>query len=157
MGTIVVKCKDEFYPENRDITKILKYISGESQKKEKVRYCNGRGVPLEPKEAADRMIRLQKYYNKARQRRIYHFIMSFPEEIDDVNRVILIAENAAEIFYETNQVYYGVHEDTDNLHIHFAVNAVGYKDGKKWHKSKRELEMLKDRIRNEAREILQES
>lgn len=155
MGNIVVKCGDEFYPEDRDITKLLKYISGECKKKEKVRYCNGLGVPLEPQKAADRMKRIQKYYNKARQRRIYHFFMSFPEEIDDVNGVILAADNAAEIFYETSQVYYGVHEDTDNLHVHFAVNAVSYRDGKKWHKSKKELEMLKERIRNETDEILQ--
>lgn len=50
MGNIVVKYGDEFYPEDRDITKLLKYISGECKKKEKARYCNGRGVPLGAKQ-----------------------------------------------------------------------------------------------------------
>lgn len=35
-----------------------------------------------------------------------------------------------------------------NKHIHFAINAVSYKTGKKWHKSKVELAELKGRIQN---------
>ena len=157
MGNIVIKCLDEFYPEDRDITKLCKYIAGECPKKEKVRYCKGRGVPSEPEKAANRMIQIQKHYGKATQRRIYHYIVSFPEETDDVNGVVVAAERVAGNFFETNQVYYGVHEDTDDLHIHFAVNAVSYRDGKKWHSSKKEFEILKDQIRNEVDEILRSS
>ena len=145
MGDAIIKIGDQYYKKNKDIKNLLMYISGESKSKEKVRYCGCRGLPKKPEEATERMIQIQKFYNKDNKRRVYQLIISFPKFMEDVNCVKIIAENIAAIIYERYQVYYGIHEDTENLHIHYAINAVSYKDGKKWHKSKSEFrEMQKD-------------
>lgn len=104
------------------------------------------------------MIRVQKSYKKAvkrrgkkASRRIYHYIVSFPPSMDDANCVKLAAKEIAEIFSGQYQVYYGVHEDEEHLHIHFAINAISYVDGKKWHKNKREIKEMEIQIREKAK------
>lgn len=157
MGTVnVILVKNTHYPHDKDIKNLMRYIAGETEEKEKVRYCGGKGVPKKQRKAADRMIAVQKYFRKTNKRRVYHWIVSFPEYINDVNCIKIIAENIADIFFEKYQVYYGIHEDTDNLHIHLAVNAVSYVDGLKWHKSKKEFELFKCKIQEETENELQE-
>ena len=152
----VILVKNNHYPRNKDIKNLMKYIAGETEEKEKVKYCGGKGIPKKQDKAADRMIAVQKYFRKTNKRRIYHWIVSFPEQVKDVNCIKIIAENIVGLFFENYQVYYGVHEDTDNLHIHLAVNAVSYVDGLKWHKSKKEFEVIRRRIKEEAETVLLE-
>lgn len=152
----VILVKNDHYPCKRDIKNLINYIAGKTEGKEEVKYCGGKGVPKNLDEVVNSMIAVQKYFRKTEKRRIYHWIISFPEYVKDVNCIKIIAENMADIFFENYQVYYGIHEDTDNLHIHLAVNAVSYVDGLKWHKSKKEFEATKCKIREEAEEILME-
>lgn len=95
----------------------------------------------------------RKYVKRA-NRRIYHYIVSFPLSVDDTNCVKLVAMEIADIFSGQYQVYYGVHEDEAHLHIHYAINAVSYVDGKKWHKSRKEIEKLETQMRERAKEVL---
>lgn len=44
------------------------------------------------------------------------------------------------------QIVYSVHEDTDNLHIHFVLNTVSYVDGKKFTESPAELWRFKEYV-----------
>lgn len=158
MENIIIKSVREPYKRKKDIRNLFCYIEGECDSKEEItRYCCGGGVPLKPEKAAERMISVQESFGKAKQkhgkkasRRIYHYIVSFPLSMDDTNCVKLVAIEIARIFSEQYQVYYGVHEDEEHLHIHFAINAVSYVDGKKWHTSKRELEGLEAQIREKA-------
>lgn len=152
-----VKEVGEYYQKNSDVRNLIKYIAGDCAGKEKVRYCNGRGLPKDSKMAADKLIWVQKYYNKDNKRRLYHFIVSFDETVDDPNCIKMVAEALAEKFFEKSQVYYGVHEDSDNLHIHFAVNSVSYRDGKKWHMNKREFSVFCRELKEIAYEVLEET
>ncbi len=118
-------------------------------------------VSTKPEKAARQMIRMQESYHKVAQkygkkacRRIYHYMVSFPLSMDDANCVKLAAVNIAHMFSGQYQVYYGVHEDTKNLHIHYVINAVSHVDGKKWHKSKKKLEEMETLMREKAREAL---
>ena len=70
--------------------------------------------------------------------------------MDDANCAKLAAMGIAGMFSGQYQVYYGVHEDTECLHIHFAINAVSHMDGKKWHKSRKELKEIEAQIRERA-------
>lgn len=159
MEDIVIKFIKEPYERDKDILQLFSYIAGECEnKKERTRYCCGIGVPLEPVKAAKRMISVQKSYKKATKRRgkkanrrIYHYIVSFPLSMDDANCVKLAAMGIAEIFSDQYQVYYGIHEDEEHLHIHFAINAVSYVNGKKWHKNKSELQEMEMQIRSKAK------
>lgn len=156
MGKIILKEYDAKgrYPQNRDIRNLIRYIAGRNGIKEEVRYYSGKGLPKDPDKAAEAMVKVQKYFGKANKRRAYQFILSFEKSMEDANYVKLVAERVAELFYETHQVYYGVHEDTDNLHVHFAVNAVSYVDGKKWHHSKKELKEIETWVEGVAAELL---
>lgn len=80
--------------------------------------------------------------------------LSFPLSMDDANCVKLVAMEIADIFSGQYQVYYGVHEDEAHLHIHYAINTVSYVDGKKWHKSRKEIERLEAQMRERAGEVL---
>lgn len=158
MEPVIIKFVKESYARDKDIRNLLCYIAGECDgKKERTRYCGGEGVSTEPGEAARQMIHVQKSYKKAAQRcgkktcrRMYHYVVSFPLSMDDTNCVKLAAAEIADIFSEKYQVYYGVHEDEAHLHIHYAINAVSYVDGRKWHKSKKELRELETRMRDKA-------
>lgn len=162
MEDITIKYIKEPYRGNRDILRLFRYIAGECDSKEEhTRYCCGAGVSTKPDKAAMQMIKLQMLYKKATQRyggkacrRIYHYMVSFPLSMDDANCAYLAATEIAGIFSGQYQVYYGVHEDTRNLHIHFAINAVSYVDGKKGHKSKKEMEELEAQMREKARKAL---
>ena len=110
-------------------------------------------MPKDYKKATKAISKVQRKYGKANKRRLYQLVVSFPKEIDDANYVKLVAENIANLLFDKHQIYYGVHEDTDNLHIHFAINAVSYVDGRKWHQNKKEFEEMKKKIRKVAEDI----
>lgn len=162
MEDITVKYIKEPYRGKQDILRLFRYIAGEcDSKEERTRYRCGAGVSAKPDKAAMQMIKLQILYKKAAQRyggkarrRIYHYMVSFPLSMDDANCAYLAAAEIADIFSGQYQVYYGIHEDTKNLHIHFAINAVSYVDGKKCYKSKKEMKELEARMREKAREVL---
>ena len=147
MEAIVIKTMNESYSKDRDIRNLITYIAGESKKSKEIRYYGGRGVSKEPQKAAKNIIQIQKHYGKADKRRIFHFVVAFPCDMDDAGLVKIVAENIAHMFSDRYQIFYGVHEDTENLHIHFAVNTVSFVDGKKFHQSKKEFEDLKRNIR----------
>lgn len=148
----------EPYRGKQDILRLFRYIAGEcDSKEERTRYRCGAGVSAKSDKAAMQMIKLQILYKKAAQRyggkacrRIYHYMVSFPLSMDDANCAYLAAAEIAGIFSGQYQVYYGIHEDTKNLHIHFAINAVSYVDGRKWHMSKKGMEELEEQIKKRA-------
>lgn len=74
----------------------------------------------------------KKIYHKNNYISMRHFILSFSSEFDDVTpyQAALIAERIALIFSHEYQVIYAIHENTDNLHIHFLVNPVNIYTGK---------------------------
>ena len=114
MENIIIKFVKEPYRRDKDIQNLLCYIAGECDSKEEhTRYCCGEGVPLAPGKAARRMISVQKSFGKAGRkygkkanRRIYHYIVSFPLSVDDANCVKLVAMEIADIFSGQYQVYY---------------------------------------------------
>lgn len=159
MEDIVIKYKKASYERDEDILRLCRYIAGEcDSKKEVTRYCCGAGVSTDPNKAARQMIKLQKLYRKEVQRhgkntcrRIYHYIVSFSQSMADANSVKMAAMDIAEIFSGQYQVYYGIHEDTKDLHVHYAINAVSYVDGKKWHKNRREIQEMEMQIREKGK------
>lgn len=41
----------------------------------------------------------------------------------------MLAGEIARYYSDKYQIFYAVHEDTDNVHIHFGMNTVSYVDG----------------------------
>lgn len=158
MGTSVVKIENEHYEKDKDMYNLIAYIAGRGKNvgKEKAVSVHGRGISGNHKKAVGQMIKIQKLYRKDQKRRCYHMVVSFDAEVDDRNFVILAADTIASLIFEEMhfQVFYGVHTSTDHMHIHFAINAVNYMSGKKWHQNYAETEEFKKQIRNIIRNVL---
>ncbi len=149
MGTLVIKFIPKYYPLEYDIMNLLQYIAGKGKKDtEKITYIGARGLSLKYKDAAEQIMTMQETLGKNKNRRIYHMIISFPENIQNDILITGFAKKVAAMIWEEHQVFYAIHNSTGNKHIHLAINAVSYKTCNKWHKSKIELKELKARIQN---------
>lgn len=148
MGKLVIKFKPTHYADDSDICSLIAYIAGHGAKKEQtILFHNANGLSKNYKKAPTQMIKVQRYFNKSSKRRIYHMIVSFPcNYVYNERFIIETANSIAKKCFPYHQSFYAVHNATDNLHIHFAINAVNYKTGKKWHKSKDEFSELKKDI-----------
>lgn len=148
MGRLTIKMIREFYKSDSDIENLIKYIAaqGTNMYKEKLLCCKGRGVSSNVKKVSDQMIAVQKAFGKNNKRRIYHLIVSFPPDLHDKKLIKKAADEIASMLYEDYQVFYGIHTSKSSWHIHYAINAVSYKTGRKWHKSRDELEIMKEKI-----------
>lgn len=146
MGQPMIKILNKHYPKEGDIKKLIAYISGNSEKKDNqsVTYVGAAGISRKHEKAAKQIMKTQQVLGKDKGRRIYHMVVSFPEKVKDPQTVEQAAKVIAEEIFKKYQVFYGVHNNTQHLHIHFAINAVSYMDGKKWHMSKPELHNFKE-------------
>ncbi len=157
MGTLVIKMENVHYGTDKDIYNLIAYIAGKGKNdgKEKTVSVYGRGISNNYKKAPRQMIKIQKLYGKDQKRRCYHMVVSFDVGVNDRNLVILAADAVASMIFEEmhHQVFYGVHTSTGHLHIHFAINAVNYKSGKKWHQNKCEIKTFCEQVRIRIKDI----
>lgn len=60
-----------------------------------------------------------------------HMILSFSDEFENVTpyQASKIAQEICGFFYPEYQIIYAVHEDTNNIHIHFLINTVNVYTG----------------------------
>lgn len=96
----------------------------------------------------------KKEFSKDSGRMALHIIVSF----DDCMREYITPEIALRIGYDICaacfsgfQVVFGVHDNTEHLHIHFVVNTVSYYTGRKFSRSVNEIwkmEKVMERIVN---------
>ena len=159
MEKLIIKQVNESYKTNRDLRRLNRYIVGKGANKniELVRYYGSKGISKDSEAASDDMIRLLDYSKRPGQRKVYHFIFSFPDYIQDVNAVRIAIEMVAEeIFDEGYCLIYGIHESKKNLHAHFSILAVSYQTNRKWHKKKEEFAMWKKGKEKLIKDILEE-
>lgn len=154
---IVMKKKDRWkkepdYATDKEIKYIIRYVISRKNTDEKVRFWGTRGLSMDLDKMVVQMIAIQKLFGKKKGRRVYHMIISFPSKIRNMTLVRSVAEGVANYLFEDYQVVYGIHEDTDDIHIHFVFNAVSYWDGKKYHKNKKEFGEMKEDIRKIVKE-----
>lgn len=109
-------------------------------------YCGGYGVDMNYP-----VQQVKVLCGKDHGRQVRHFILSFkkPETIGYEQLMRLGFEICK--YYSDYQSVYGLHTDTDHLHLHFAVNTVSYKTEKmyavappigKWFISSRKLDVF---------------
>lgn len=137
------------------IKNLVEYIMKDKITQKRVRFCGGTGVDyIFFQKAYKQMKSVKKYFKKLSGRQVWHYVLSFP--FSPSNENILIAyEIGLEIIntcFKNYQSIFAVHENTDNLHIHFLINSVSYIDGRKWHLTIWESRHLKDYIENISKE-----
>lgn len=160
MGKLIIKMNyKSYYPENKDIKNLIAYIAGKGKNRysEKVAYIGAYGVKKNFKKAAEQFIKMQNALGKAKKRRVYHMCISFEKDIDNPDIVVQAAKAIGEEIFKKYQVFFGVHTSTDNLHIHFAINAVSYVDGRKWHTSKPKFQEIKENILELVNDVMGEN
>ncbi|MCI8299772.1 MAG: relaxase/mobilization nuclease domain-containing protein [Lachnospiraceae bacterium] len=148
MEDVVVKMSDEHYEAVSDMKKAIKYIAAEGKNagKERLLRCRGRGVSSNASKVVEQMIAVQRAFGKSDKRRMYHLIVSFTEDMRNESVIQQAADTIADMLFENHQVFYGIHISKNNWHIHYAINAVSYTTGKKWHQSKKEFQQMKGKI-----------
>lgn len=146
MEKLIIKIVNAHYKSDMDIKKLIKYIAadGRNSRKEKLLCRCGRGVSKKPDKAAEEMIILQKAFGKDKGRRMYHLIISFPKDMHDKDMIRKIAKRVSDMLFMDYQVFYGIHISRDNWHIHYAINAVNYRTGMKWHQNRTEFKEFKN-------------
>lgn len=91
------------------------------------------GMSVNPENAAAEMSILAGLYYQERGLRLRHWIISFDEsEISDPQIADQFARRTIPYYGSTYQIIYAVHEDTDQIHIHFVMNMISYQDGRRY-------------------------
>ena len=122
------------YPTPADIYRALNYIE-----KKDHNICGLRGAMgmelQRPRQMQKAMIQVKKEYLKEGGRQILHLTVSFSEEEEkmvDLQMALCMGYEIAAIFMAGYQTAFAVHDNTDDLHIHFIINSVSYENGLKY-------------------------
>ena len=100
-------------------------------------------VNVDMRNPAASMAQVAKFYGKENGIQLRHFVLSFcQEEVDDPDVANEIAQQIAYFISQEYQTIYAVHEDTDQLHVHFVYNPVSYLDGHRYYGTKTEYYRL---------------
>lgn len=90
---------------------------------------------------------VQAYHRNAKGRRVYHMIVSFSRDEEMLFRLKDYRKMGYQIssYFDNqhHQTAFALHENTDNFHIHFAVNAVDYVTGNKYHMQRSNYKQVK--------------
>ena len=93
-----------------------------------------------PVEMAAQFQTVRRIYHKETGRLIRHFIVSFSKsETDSPIFAFRFAQFIAMYYIKDYQIISAVHQDTENLHIHFVMNTVSLVDGHKFNEGPKEL------------------
>jgi hypothetical protein len=157
ISKLTVPNRKNYYKNASSIRNVFHYILRTNPRKPydiPVRYYGG--INLDPEDveySAELIKRVQKFYNKASGRRMYHYFLSFDIKVNDPYSLSSLGYAIANEFFSDCQMLYAVHEDTDNLHLHIAFSSVKV-SGEKWHKSSSEFRSFKAAVEKYADEFL---
>lgn len=110
-----------------DFGGLVKYVTDEQSKNERVGYVNVTNCQTDNwKVAITEVLNTQAQNTRASSDKTYHLIVSFRagEQIDDVTLKAIEARICDGLGYGEHQRVSAVHHDTDNLHFHIAVNKI---------------------------------
>ena len=104
------------------------------------------GVNCVPQTAYNQMALTKKFFHKENGRQGYHIIQSFngkevsPNEANELGTLL-----AEELFGDKFQAIVCTHINKYNVHNHIVLNSVSFVDGSKYHNSKFDIALIKDK------------
>lgn len=104
------------------------------------------GVNCVPQTAYNQMALTKKFFHKENGRQGYHIIQSFngkevsSKEANEIGTLL-----AEELFGDKFQAVVCTHINKDNVHNHIVLNSVSFIDGSKYHNSKLDIALIKDK------------
>ena len=135
---------------------LLKYVTGET-KAHKAEIVTGINCSEDPESAYIEMGLCYEHYAGEKFHRtakpvgkehikMHHYVISFEGDEVTPQEAQRIAEQwAYDTFGNNRQILIAVHTDTDNIHVHIAVNAFSM-DGKRWLDNKSTLKKCRENI-----------
>ena len=135
---------------------LLKYVTGET-KEHKAEIVTGINCSDDPESAYIEMglcyehFAGEKFHRTAKpvgkeHIKMHHYVISFEGDKVTPQEAQRIAEQwAYDTFGNNRQILIAVHTDTDNIHVHVAVNAFSM-DGKRWIDNKSTLKKCRENI-----------
>ncbi|TAL47133.1 MAG: conjugal transfer protein TraI [Methylovulum sp.] len=110
-----------------DFAELVSYMTDEQEKNERVGFVSVTNCQSDrPDAAVLEVINTQGKNTRAESDKTFHLMVSFPpgEQPDDVILKAIEAQLCEGLGYGEHQRVSVVHHDTDNLHIHIAVNKI---------------------------------
>lgn len=145
---LVFKAVSGDYKTGNDLRNLVNYAA--MGKDGTANVCGAQGVLLgEPDSMYCQMEGVKKQFHKERNRQGMHYVLSFSGEEEKyigVNEALRIGYAVADFFCGW-QVVFGIHTDTDNLHIHFIVNCTSYETGRAFDMDPAGLREVKEYIK----------
>lgn len=139
------------------IDKLISYIFNSQKTTHNITGVTS-AFPLEKYKIIQQFNKVQIYHRNAKGRKAYHLIVSFSEKEEALFRLKdyrKIGYKIAAYFDNAHhQTAFALHENTDNLHIHFAINAVNYITGKKYHMQRNDYRHVKIHVQRVIKRML---
>ncbi len=136
----IVKLVKDSYENISSIYNLVHYVLTDKRQNCPVRFYGGYNVDVF--RAADQMLSVKEYYHKTDKRLMRHIIVSFEDDILP-NDAYILGWQIAAYYADRFQIVFGVHENTDNVHIHLALNTVSFVDGLKYYGERSDLVAFK--------------
>ena len=132
------------YHDNRALATVIDYC----RKPEKVENGYVGGIACNPLQAVIEMETLASLYNKNDGLRLRHMCLNFePNELTEPFTAYVIGHQAAMYYGYDYQIFYGVHQDKEHIHIHFVMNTVSYRSGLKYQGTKKDYYDYQNHLR----------
>lgn len=131
---------------------LINYIQDDKSHNDEIIYYNAVGV--DPAAAARDMQLCKMAYCKTKGLQGKHLIIALSKQeeakIIAGNNIEKTADKIADIIYSNTgcQVAYAVHGNTDNLHIHYALNSVRIADGYKIQLNYKDKYQIESEVKN---------
>ena len=109
------------------------------------------GMSVDPQNAVEEMHLVKRLWLQMDGCQLKHFVLSFDDNeaaayISGASSLETIAYMICEYFADEYQVIFGVHKDSERgkWHIHFVINSVSYRTGRKYISNQRNDYALRD-------------
>ena len=113
---------------NKDaVSRVIDYIC----RLDKPEQVGGMGVfPLYVEDMVNQFLAVKRIYHKEEGKQVFHIFISFEKSLGfTVDEVMEMGYEIAAYWGYDRQVMFAVHDDTQNIHIHMAINTVAYTNG----------------------------
>lgn len=125
-----------------DLHNVLEYAK-ESYKTEKQLYVTG--INCSKDTALEEMMMTKRYFKKTGGILAFHGFQSFEEgEVTPEIAHEIGVRLAEELWGDRFEAIVSTHLNTDNIHNHFVLNSVSFKDGKKYTNSRRDYALMRE-------------
>lgn len=145
MANIIYPESKNKYRNKNALPKVINYINDEEKTPHNIKGALGCNYH-NSKSTINDMRNVQKHFRNEKGKKIIHFIISFSKEEQEhiqIDDFLTIGYQIAQYFPNEYQIFFALHENTENYHIHFGMNPVSYETGKKYHWQKKDSYNLK--------------